>query len=277
MTANLSRGRVRTVLGVLILVVMLFPLYWMLNASFETNAQIARPTPEWFPIHGTFAGYRDALSQEGGHLLTSVVVAAGVTVLTLLLAAPAAYGIARLRSPGGRPLLFVLLIVQLIPGIVMANALYRVFFSFGILNSAWSLILADSTLAVPFAVLIMRAFMVSVPRELIEAASIDGAGATRTFLRIVVPVSRNGIVTAGLFAFLFAWGDFLFATTLNLGSPTWTPITVGLYNFIGAGTNTTSWDSVMATAVLASLPVAVLLVIAQRYVAVGLSAGAVKD
>ena len=267
----------KTAVGIAILVVLLFPLYWMVNASFETNAQIARPSPEWFPVHGTLAGYRDAFGQEGGHLLTSVLVAAGVTVLTLLIAAPAAYGLAKLGSPGGRPLLFVLLIVQLIPGIVLANALYRIFDSLHILNSPQALILADSTLAVPFAVLIMRAFMVSLPRELIEAASIDGAGAIRTFLRIVLPVSRNAIVTAGLFAFLFAWGDFLFATTLNLGSPTWSPITVGLYNFIGAGTNTTSWNSVMATAVIASLPVAVLLVIAQRYVAVGLSAGAVKD
>ena len=267
----------KTAVGIAILAVLLFPLYWMVNASFETNAQIARPSPEWFPVHGTLAGYRDAFGQEGGHLLTSVLVAAGVTVLTLLIAAPAAYGLAKLSSPGGRPLLFVLLIVQLIPGIVLANALYRIFDSLHILNSPQALILADSTLAVPFAVLIMRAFMVSLPRELIEAASIDGAGAIRTFLRIVLPVSRNAIVTAGLFAFLFAWGDFLFATTLNLGSPTWSPITVGLYNFIGAGTNTTSWNSVMATAVIASLPVAVLLVIAQRYVAVGLSAGAVKD
>jgi multiple sugar transport system permease protein len=269
--------RIKTVVGMLILIVLLFPLYWMLNASFETNAQIARPTPEWFPIDGTLDGYRDAFSQESGHLLTSVVVAIGVTVLTLLIAAPAAYGLAKLGSPGGRPLLFGLLIVQLIPGIVMANALYRIFSSLGILDSPEALILADSTLAVPFAVLIMRAFMVSLPRELIEAAGIDGAGAIRTFVRIVLPVSRNAIVTAGLFAFLFAWGDFLFATTLNLGSPTWSPITVGLYNFIGAGTNTTSWNSVMATAVIASLPVAVLLVVAQRYVAVGLSAGATKD
>jgi multiple sugar transport system permease protein len=276
MTATL-RGRARTVLGILILAVLLFPLYWMINASFETNAQIARPSPLWFPLHGTLSGYRDALGEQGGHVLASVIVAAGVTVLTLLIAAPAAYGLARLRSPGSRPLLYVLLIVQLVPGIVMANALYRILASFGLLNSAASLILADSTLAVPFAVLIMRAFMVSVPRDLIEAASIDGAGPIRTFLRIVVPVSRNAIVTAGLFAFLFAWGDFLFAATLNLGSTTWTPITVGLYNFIGAGTNTTSWNSVMATAVLASFPVAVLLVVAQRYVAVGLSAGAVKD
>jgi multiple sugar transport system permease protein len=271
------RGGGRTVIALVILAVLLFPLYWMLNASFQTNTQIARRTALWFPVGGTLDGYREAISQEGGHLLTSLVVAVGATALTLVLAAPAAYGIARLRSPGGRPLLFTLLIVQLIPGIVMANALYGIFSRLGILDSAESLILADSTLAVPFAVLIMRAFMVSIPRELIEAAGMDGAGAVRTFLTIVVPVSRNAVITAGLFAFLFSWGDFLFATTLNLGATRWTPITVGLYDFIGAGTNTTSWNSVMATAVLASLPVAVLLVVAQRYVAVGLSAGAVKD
>jgi multiple sugar transport system permease protein len=275
--ATRARGRAKTALGVVILVVMLFPLYWMLNASFQTNTQIARPSPLWFPLGGTLDGYRDALGQEGGHLLTSLIVAIGATALTLLIAAPAAYGLARLGSPGRQPLLFVLLIVQLIPGIVMANSLYRIFSSLGILNSAEALILADSTLAVPFAVLIMRSFMVAIPRELIEAAGIDGAGAVRTFLTIVVPVSRNAIVTAGLFAFLFSWGDFLFATSLNLGAENWTPITVGLYNFIGAGTNTTSWNSVMATAVLASLPVAVLLVVAQRYVSAGLSAGAIKD
>jgi multiple sugar transport system permease protein len=275
--ARRGRGRVKTAIGVLILVVLLFPLYWMLNASFQTNSQLARRNPLWIPLGGTLDGYRDALSQESGHLLTSVIVAVGATALTLIIAAPAAYGLARLRSPGGRPLMFALLIVQLIPGIVMANALYRIFSSLGILDSPEALILADSTLALPFAVLIMRAFMVAVPRELIEAASMDGAGAVRTFLIIVVPISRNAIITAGLFAFLFSWGDFLFATTLNLGSTKWTPITVGLYNFIGAGTNTTSWNSVMATAVLASLPVAVLLVVAQRYVAVGLSAGSVKD
>jgi multiple sugar transport system permease protein len=259
------------------LAVMLFPLYWMVNASLQTNKQIAARSPQWIPLHGTLDGYRDALSQQGGHLLTSVTVAAATTVLTLLLAIPAAFGIALQRSPGGRPLLFVLLVVQLIPGIVMANALYRIISSIGLLNSAASLILADSTLAVPFAVLIMRSFMVSVPRELLDAAQIDGAGRIRTLVTIVVPISRNAVITAGLFSFLFSWGDFLFATTLNLSAPNWTPITAGLYDFIGAGTNTTSWNSVMATAVLASLPVAVLLVIAQRYVSAGLAAGALKD
>jgi multiple sugar transport system permease protein len=159
----------------------------------------------------------------------------------------------------------------------MANALYRIFLPLGLLNTLQGLVLADSTLAVPFAVLILRAFMISIPRELIEAARIDGAGQLRTLVSIVLPTSRNALVTAGLFAFLFAWGDFLFASTLNLGADHGTPISVGLYSFIGAGTNTTSWNSVMATGVLASAPVAVLLVIAQRYIAAGMTSGAVKD
>jgi multiple sugar transport system permease protein len=264
----------RTVIGVVVLGVMLFPLYWMIDASLQTNAQIADRTPHWLPLGGTLDGYRDALGQQGGHLVVSLIVALGTVTLTVLIAAPAAYGLARRSS---RPVLLSLLIVQLIPGIVMANALYRVFATVGLLNSPLALVLADSTLAVPFAVLIMRAFMLSVPKELIEAAGLDGAGAIRTLLTIVLPVSRNGVVTAGLFAFLFSWGDFMFASTLDLGSPSWTPITVGLYDFIGAGTNTTSWNSVMATGVLASLPVAVLLVVAQRHVSAGLAAGAVKD
>lgn len=267
----------RTAIAVVLLAVMLFPLYWMVDASFQANQQIADREPHWLPVGGTLDGYRDALGQQGGHLLVSLVVALGTVVLTLLIAAPAAYGLSRNGTPGKKSLLFTLLIVQLIPGIVMANALYRVFARLGVLNSPEALVLADSTLAVPFAVLIMRAFMVSVPKELIEAAGLDGAGALRTFLTVVLPVSRNGVITAGLFAFLFSWGDFMFASTLNLGAADWTPITVGLYDFIGAGTNTTSWNSVMATGVLASLPVAVLLVVAQRHVSAGLTAGAVKD
>jgi multiple sugar transport system permease protein len=267
----------KTAVGVVIIAVLLFPLYWMVNASLQTNSQIASTDPHWLPFGGTLDGYRDAFAQQGGHLLTSVVVASATTVLTLLIAIPAAYAIALLRAPGGQPLLFVLLVVQLVPGIVMANALYRIMSSFDLLNSAPALVLADSTLAVPFAVLILQAFMSAIPRELLEAAGVDGANRLRTLLSIVLPVSRNAVITAALFAFLFTWGDFLFATTLNLSSPAWTPITVGLYDFIGAGTNTTSWNSVMATGVLASLPVAVLLVVAQRHVAAGLSSGALKD
>ena len=281
--STLSMGRragthwIRTAVGVVLVAIMLFPLYWMINASLQTNAQIALPSPHWLPFDGTLDGYRNALSLGGGHLVTSLVVAGGTTLLTLLIAAPGAYAIAVLRARGAEPVILFLLVAQLIPGIVMANALYRIFRPLGLLNSVQGLILADSTLAVPFAVLILRAFMASIPRELIEAATVDGAGTLRTLISVVLPLSTNALITSGLFAFLFAWGDFLFASTLNLGAEHATPISVGLYNFIGAGVNTTSWNSVMATGVLASAPAAILLVLAQRYIAAGVTSGAVKD
>jgi multiple sugar transport system permease protein len=267
----------RTGIGVLAVAIMLFPLYWMVNASLQTNAQIALPSPHWLPFGGTLDGYRDAFSLGGGHLMTSLVVAGGTTLLTLLIAAPGAYAIGVLRARGAQPLILFLLVAQLIPGIVMANALFRIYRPLGLLNSVQGLILADTTLAVPFAVLILRAFMASIPRELVEASTMDGARPSRTLISVVLPLSRNALITSGLFAFLFAWGDFLFASTLNLGAENATPISVGLYSFLGAGVNTTSWNSVMATGVLASAPAAVLLIVAQRYIAAGVTSGAVKD
>jgi multiple sugar transport system permease protein len=142
-----------------------------------------------------------------------------------------------------------------------------------LINSLLALILADSTLAVPFAVLILRAFMVSVPSELLEAAYVDGASRLRSLWSVVLPISRNAMITAGLFAFLFAWGDFLFGLTLTTTDSN-IPVTVGMYRFIGV--YTTNWNSVMATGVIASIPAAVLLVVAQRYVAAGVTGGAVK-
>jgi len=133
---------------------------------------------------------------------------------------------------------------------------------------------ADSTIAVPFGVLVFTAFMSAIPEELIHAAQLDGAGTLRTFWSIVLPVSRNAIVTVSLFAFLWAWSDFVFATTLD-GGGTQQPITLGIYHYIG--NNNQQWNAIMATAVVASLPAAVILVLAQRYVAAGVTAGAVKD
>jgi multiple sugar transport system permease protein len=169
--------------------------------------------------------------------------------------------------------LFGILISQMIPGIVVANALYSVYTNLGLLNSIPGLILADSCLGIPFGILLMRAFMTTLPPALMEAAQVDGAGPVRVFWSIVLPLSRNALITAALFTFLFSWGDFLFALTLTSTDDV-RPITLGLYTYVGAFV--TDWSSVMATAVMASLPAVVLLVIAQKYVAAGTTAGAVK-
>ena len=263
-----------TAVALLILAVMLFPLYWMLDASLLPSTDLVKSSPTWIPLHGTFQGYRNALSSQGGHLLVSLGVSAGTVAVTLLIAIPAAYGLGRLRAPGGRTLTFALLIAQMIPSVVMANSFYTAANKLHLLNSPLALILADSTLCVPFAALILTTAMRGVPAELSEAALLDGASRIRTLRSVILPVCRNAVVTASLFSFLFAWADFLFAVTLTTQDDR-APVTVGIYRFIGA--HLSDWNSVMATGIIASLPAAVLLIIAQRYVAAGVTSGAVKD
>ena len=260
-----------TVVGVLILAVMLFPLYWMLNVSLQsTGSAVATP---WFPVRPTFDGYATAIRDQGGNLFTSIVISLGSVVFSLLVAAPAAYALAHFRVRGAGVVLFGILISQMIPGIVVANALYRAYSDLGLLNSIPGLILADSSHGIPFAILIMRAYLASLPGEVLEAARVDGAGQIRAFVSIVLPMSRNALITAALFTFLFTWSDFLFALTLTT-TPDVRPVTLGIYQYLGAYTN--DWNAVMATAVLASIPAVVLLVVAQRFVAAGVSSGAVK-
>jgi multiple sugar transport system permease protein len=260
-----------TVVGILILAVMLFPVYWMVNVSLQPSGS-AVGTP-WLPLHLSFDGYATAVREQGGHLATSLVVSVGSVVFSLLVATPAAYALAQFKVRGAGVVLFAILISQMIPGIVVANALYSAYNDLGLLNSIPGLILADSTLGIPFAILIMRAFLGSIPAEVIEAARVDGAGQIRAFVSVVLPMSRNALITAALFTFLFTWSDFLFALTLTTTEDV-RPVTLGLYQYIGTYVN--DWSAVMATAVLASLPAVVLLVVAQRFVAAGVTSGAVK-
>ncbi|OIJ66492.1 carbohydrate ABC transporter permease [Streptomyces mangrovisoli] len=253
---------------------MLFPVYWMINVSLTPQQDMRKTPPDLFPLHPTFAGYQAVLNDQLPYLGTSLLIGLGTVALTLVLAAPAGYALAKLRAPGGGALALALLIAQMIPGIVMAMGFYGVFLNLGFLNSWWGLIVADSTIAVPFGVMIFTAFMSGIPGELISAARIDGAGTWRTFRSVVLPLSRNALVTVSLFSFLWAWSDFVFANTLDGGGEL-RPITLGIYKYIG--NNNQEWNAIMATAVVASIPAAVLLVLAQRYVAAGVTAGAVKD
>jgi multiple sugar transport system permease protein len=266
-----SRTVPMTVIGILLLVVMLFPVYWMFNVSLQGGGMAA--SSSLLPLNPDFSGYQKAIDQQLGNLVTSIVVALGTVVLSLAIATPAAYALARFPLPGKGVFQFALLIAQMIPGIVIANSLYTIFNDLGLLNSIPGLILADATHAIPFAILVMTAFMRSIPPSIIEAARVDGAGHFRAFWSIVVPVSRNSIITAGLFSFLFAWSDFIFALTLT-STDAVKPITLGIYDYLEG--NVQSWAPVLATAVISSLPAIVLLIVAQRYIAAGALGGAVK-
>ncbi|PZF94918.1 carbohydrate ABC transporter permease [Micromonospora deserti] len=264
----------KTVLGIALTALMLFPVYWMFNVSLTRTRDMRADPPHWFPWDPTIEGYTAALDQQLPALATSLFIGLGTVVLTLLIGLPAGYSLAKLHPPGARTIDFLLLVAQMIPAVVMAMGFYAIYIRLGILNTVWGLIIADSTVAVPFAVLLFRAFIAGIPGDLSAAAQIDGAGNWRTFRSVILPLSRNSIITVALFAFLWAWSDFIFASTLSRNSDA-IPITLGIFRYIG--NNTTQWNSIMATAVIASIPAAFLLVLAQRFVAAGVTAGAVKD
>ena len=272
--ARKRRSRAKTVAGVCLTAIMLFPVYWMLNESFTTDTDLRKTPPNLFPTHGTLDGYRAVFGQQLPYLGTSLLIGLATVALTLLVAAPAGYSLAKLRPRGGGVLSFALLVAQMIPGIIMAMGFYAILLTTGMINTVTGLVVADSTISVPFGVLIFTAFMSGIPEELLQAALTDGAGRLRTFWSIVLPVSRNAVVTVSLFAFLWSWSDFMFASTLDAGGGR-QPITLGIYHYIG--NNDQQWNAIMATAVTASIPAAILLVLAQRYVAAGITAGSIKD
>ena len=264
----------RTLVGLLLTALMLFPVYWLVNESLTPDAEMRKTPPSWFPVHGTLDGYRAVLDQQLPHLVTSLVVALATVALTLALAAPAGYALALLRPRGAGLLGFALLVAQMIPAIVMAMGFYAVLLSTGWINTLAGLVLADSTIAVPFGVLVFTAFMAGIPEELTQAARIDGAGPLRVFGSVVLPLSRNASVTVALFTFLWAWSDFVFASTLDAGGAQ-QPITLGIYRYIG--NNNQQWNAILATAVVAAVPATVLLVLAQRHIAAGVTSGALRD
>lgn len=252
--------------------VVVFPIYWAIVLGFKKASLIFATAPPLLPTHPVLANFRAAFHAEAGDIATSVIIALGVVVLSLVVAVPAAYGLARYRVRGTIAIVLALLIAQMIPSISLSLSFYSIFRDIGLLNSRLGLILADSTYAVPFVVLVLRAYMGSIPRDLYDAASVDGAGALRTFVSIGLPLAVPGIITAGLFSFLFGWGDFLFAFTLTTGKAQ--PLTLGLFKFVG--TYGSDWGPIMATVVLAAIPSGLMLLFAQRWVVGGIRAGALK-
>jgi len=276
--ASRSRRRWLLTLGsVLLIAVFLFPIYWMMATAVKAPDQIVVYPPKLVPTHFDFSVWTDRIFKESifvRYLLNSVIVGVGTAVLSVVLAAPAAYGLAHLRIRGKGALLLLNLSALMFPAIMIATPLFVIFNRLGLANSYLGLILANSTLAVPFSIVLLRPFFLSIPYELTEAARIDGCTRFGAFARIVVPLARPGLFTAGVFAFLLGWGDLVFALTL-VQSDEMRPVTAGLWAFFGL--NVTNWNGVMALSTLAMLPPLVVVLFAQRHIVAGLTAGGVKE
>lgn len=255
------------------LVLVLFPVYAIIVGSFESTNTLFSGTFYWLPHAATLDNYRTVVHAQSANVVTSLVVGVGTALLALVVAVPAAYALSKYRLRVTVILVSALLIAQIVPSIVLATSLFIVFHWINLVNSYLGLIIADATYAVPFAILVLRAFFFSLPNELLYAARVDGATEWQTFRLIVIPLARSAVITVAVFAFLAGWGDFIFALTILNGSGI-EPITLGIYTYLG--NYSTDWGAVMAAGVFAMVPAGILLVVAQRYIASGLTAGAVK-
>ena len=258
----------------LVAIIFLLPYLEMLVMAGRPNNELGQPTI--FPSHFTFSNFTTLWSGGGlgGSIGTSLQIAAGATVIVLLVALPAAYCTARRRFRGRPAFLLLVLATQMFQPAAMLVGIQREFINFG-LPPTLSLIIVNAGFNLAFAVWILNAFFSSIPVELEEASMVDGLGRIGALTRITLPLAAPGIVTALIFTFISAWNEFLVALTLSLGeSPTQQPLTVAINNYIGE--YTIDWGHLFAAGLVATVPVVILFAFIERRVVGGLTAGAVK-
>jgi multiple sugar transport system permease protein len=266
-----------TVAGLVIVGSYLFPAYWMVATSLKPRAEVFASPPAVVPYPPDFGSYQDEVIGNPILLrafLNSAIIASGATLVTLVVAVPASYALARLKLPLTGSARFITILAQMLPAIVVATPLFVLFSRVGLVNSYIGIILAVATITVPFALVILRPFFLAIPSELDDAASVDGCGVFQTFLRVGLPLVRPGLVTVAAFTYLLAWGEFVFALVL-LQRQSLQPLTVLLNTFVGQ--YGTRWDHLMAVATVIGLPIVIVFIALQRLIVGGLTVGAVKD
>jgi multiple sugar transport system permease protein len=281
---TLPRSRlILMVIAFIITAIYFFPIFWMFSTSIKLPEQVLQIPPVLLPAQPQADNYRVILGVPTNTVQTpingvrflanSFVIGLGTTFLTLLMAIPAAYSIARIRIKGRGIYLLFLLTAQMLPSVLIVIPLFALFRPLGLINSYQGVIIADTALTLPFAIIILRTSFLQIPVDLEEAALIDGCSRLRVLWRIIVPLVRSGVIAVAMFSFLTAWGEFVFALSF-LQNVELQPVSVGIFSFIGM--YTTQWGPLMAFSVLIALPALIAFLLLQRHFISGLTTGAVK-
>ena len=266
-----------SLVGILFFITMLFPLYWIIIPSFKFESDVFLNPPQIIPSRLTLEAYIAQLTSPVFDILNGVknsfLIAISSMFISAGLSIPAAYGLARFRVKGKRLVLLLFMISQMLPQIATLVPNFIIFQKLGIYNTYLAPIFADATLGIPFCILMMRTYFLSVPKEIDEAARIDGCNSIQSFIRIVMPMCSGGVVVAFEFSFLFSYSDLVYSLTYINDSSKW-PVTVGIYNAIGR--YGTAWSQAMAFGTIVALPIIILFIVMQKYIVEGLTAGSVK-
>jgi multiple sugar transport system permease protein len=242
------------------IVIAVFPIYWMAITAFKQDPDLYRMDqfPLWFHLPPTLKhfSYLFYSTNYGAWIVNTMVIAFWVAVITLLIAVPAGYALARLRIPGSENLGIAVFMTYLVPGIILFIPLARVVAILGLQDSWWALVLVYPTITIPFCTWLLMGFFKTVPMEMEEAARVDGCGYLGALLRVVLPVSLPGILTAVIFAFTLSMQDFLYGLAF-VAPGDQKPVTVGVPTELIRG-DVFYWGSLMAAALMVGLPVAIL-------------------
>lgn len=259
----------------LVIVIAVFPAIWMLSTSIKDVTELYDMPPEIIPDYPTLQNYMNVLQNSKMYqaFFNSVLVTVCVVMLTLLISVLAGYGFARFNFKGAGALKVALLFGQMVPGVVIIIPLYFLFSKIGLLDTHFSLVIADMALTIPMGVIMLSSFFAGVPRELEEAAQIDGCTGLGALFRVVLPVAKPGTISVAIYTFINAWEEFLFALNLTTSSKTRTlPIAISMFS----GEFAVDWGATMAAAAVVALPVLFIFLLCNRYFVQGLSDGAVK-
>lgn len=262
--------------GLLILVVLAFPFIWVVLISVRPSSELFTESVQIFSSF-TLESYHTLVENSDfpTYVLNSILVCTTATVCAVTVALLAAYGFSRNPNFRGRKVLLISVIVtQLFPFVILITPIYAMFFRLGLVDNFLSLIISYTAISLPFSIYLLLGYLDSIPRELDEAAEMDGCSTLGVIFRVILPVAWPGVATVAIYAFVASWDEFLFAMTLMTSEENKT-VPVGLAGFFGE--YTTQWNLVMSASVVSTVPTLLLFMIVQRRLVSDLAAGAVKQ
>lgn len=255
-------------------VAWVFPILWSVLNSLKTEQDILAYPPKFF-FEPTLAAYRSVLFGTQSilpNVWSSIIISVWTTIITMVLAIPAAYALARLQVPGKRGAGFYVLATQMLPPVGIIIPYFLVLKNIGWMDTYHGIIIIYLSFSLPFAIWLMVSYFEDIPLEMEEAAAVDGASRLTALRRIIIPQVKGGIAVTVVFVFLNAWNEFLFAVVLS--GNTVRPVTIAMFNFVSV--EQTLWAQLAAVSVIAMLPVVILGIVAQQHIVKGLTVGAVK-
>lgn len=267
---------INSIIAILIALIFLFPIYWLVQISFKSDSETFGKILTYFPHEFTIDPWLVNLTDQTFllSLRNSFINGFLTMAIALILGVPAAYGMGRFKVRGSHVFLLTFLVAQMLPASLTLTPMYLIFNKLHILGTHFTAPIAIAAASIPFAVVTLRPYFKSVPKALDEAARLDGCGALKSFLYVMIPAVKTGIITIVVISFLNGWNDLVYSMTFNVNAEM-RPLTANIYKFQNA--YGTKWNCIMAYGTILVIPVVLLFIFLQKYIVGGLVAGAVKD